>query len=715
MSKTSGEDVLGWVFNRTLNSVWFGIVLMVLTAGYVAVGSGLPQVREAFEMDEIKFFTAWPLKLLMALLVMNLVTVTVMRIPFTPPRYGVWMIHAGIITLIWGMSHYYRYKVEGLAFIPKGDAATWYYDRWDRALWVRYGEGPPLTGHTLDDLPRFREHEPVMEGDKVVGANAYMARRPLLASFTPAVEFTGGQGPSMQVLGKALGLPEDLTVEVLGYYPYAEINVDWQPAKSGEVGTTAFLLTTRDNSGDHTGHNHGPEGNVTSREWLSHVGPNRGRTSLGDSEIEHRVVNDAELEGIMQAAGKLHRLKVSVPGYEGAMYVEPGKSYTLGESGYTIRVMDFNPSWPTMDRKVVKLLTLMVKGGPAGEFRRQVMPGRPPTDWKLDEAGAGPMGKRQTEPLDKQLVIEYEFADPYRLVPLEGSEKRLLLTTAGEGGTAAKTVLVSMGFAHETEVKEFADGVGVLNAGREDQRVDIHFQRHEGMRRVEVAKAVPQDKRDRRTGESGIMQVLVARVKMGEWSEVVHVPFTTWARNLWGAWRGGQVMVPGLEAPLQLQLGQAWHPMPARVRLDAFELVKYPGATEGTMMHRDFKSTVTIFEPDTGAELVDTAHMNNPIYFGRPPYVPASVGKVTGGVLGGYWTLFQAQWDPNGQRYTVLGVGNRPGIGIMTVGCVLMTIGLMYAFYLKPVIIARMKKAALAKAAVKQKHSDAEPRLAQPV
>jgi len=73
-----------------------------------------------------------------------------------------------------------------------------------------------------------------------------------------------------------------------------------------------------------------------------------------------------------------------------------------------------------------------------------------------------------------------------------------------------------------------------------------------------------------------------------------------------------------------------------------------------------------------------------------------------------YWTLFQAQWDPNGQRFTVLGVGNRPGVWIMTAGCVVLTVGLMYAFYAKPLIVRRMKEKAIAEAKAKGKPVPAE-------
>ena len=92
------------LFRFTLSSVIFGIALLFLITLYVAIGSGFPAVRAYFEMNDLEFFNAWPLKLLMLLLCVTLATVTANRIPLTPPRYGVWCIHSGIITLILGMA-----------------------------------------------------------------------------------------------------------------------------------------------------------------------------------------------------------------------------------------------------------------------------------------------------------------------------------------------------------------------------------------------------------------------------------------------------------------------------------------------------------------------------------------------------------------------------------------------------------------------------------
>jgi hypothetical protein len=81
--------------------------------------------------------------------------------------------------------------------------------------------------------------------------------------------------------------------------------------------------------------------------------------------------------------------------------------------------------------------------------------------------------------------------------------------------------------------------------------------------------------------------------------------------------------------------------------------------------------------------------MNHPVYFD-----------------GGSWLFFQAQWDPEGQRWTILGVGNRPGVPVMIGGCVMIVMGVLYAFYVKPIVIRRMKQKALQKAAEKKSRDE---------
>jgi hypothetical protein len=60
--------------------------------------------------------------------------------------------------------------------------------------------------------------------------------------------------------------------------------------------------------------------------------------------------------------------------------------------------------------------------------------------------------------------------------------------------------------------------------------------------------------------------------------------------------------------------------------------------------------------------------------------------------------FFQSQWDPpdaasKGLNYTVLGVGNRHGVFPMLLGCCLTVAGMVWAFYIKPLIKRKRQQA----------------------
>src|SRR5205814_1164020 len=103
-------------------------------------------------------------------------------------------------------------------------------------------------------------------------------------------------------------------------------------------------------------------------------------------------------------------------------------------------------------------------------------------------------------------------------------------------------------------------------------------------------------------------------------------------------------------------------------------------------MMRDFRATLDVQDVRSGERSTGVAHMNSPVYFD-----------------GGKWLFFQASFDGQAQRWTGLGVGNRPGVWVMLGGFVMIFVGVVYAFYLKPIIIRRMKADAIAKAAEKKK------------
>lgn len=91
----------------------------------------------------------------------------------------------------------------------------------------------------------------------------------------------------------------------------------------------------------------------------------------------------------------------------------------------------------------------------------------------------------------------------------------------------------------------------------------------------------------------------------------------------------------------------------------------------------------------------------------------------------GLW-FFQAQWDPpdpprfqgdvgsNGLNYTVLGVGNRNGVAIQLLGCCIAVFGMIFAFYVKPILKRRHQNAVLARPTDSHAESELEENAALP-
>jgi hypothetical protein len=80
----------------------------------------------------------------------------------------------------------------------------------------------------------------------------------------------------------------------------------------------------------------------------------------------------------------------------------------------------------------------------------------------------------------------------------------------------------------------------------------------------------------------------------------------------------------------------------------------------------------------------------------------------------GPWSLFQHGAPAEGENdwtWTALGVGNREGIWPMLLGCILVPLGCLYAFYVKPVLRRRAAERAVAAAQVRQagRKTEAQP------
>jgi len=129
-------------------------------------------------------------------------------------------------------------------------------------------------------------------------------------------------------------------------------------------------------------------------------------------------------------------------------------------------------------------------------------------------------------------------------------------------------------------------------------------------------------------------------------------------------------------------------PLGTEVALEEFVLTAHEGGYTGeTGSIRDYRSRLRFRDPgsDGWSDAVDTS-MNSPAEHK------------------GLW-YFQAQWDAPDNRpteagiasaglnYTVLGVANREGVSIQLLGCCIAVAGMIYAFYVKPVLKRRNREA----------------------
>lgn len=126
--------------------------------------------------------------------------------------------------------------------------------------------------------------------------------------------------------------------------------------------------------------------------------------------------------------------------------------------------------------------------------------------------------------------------------------------------------------------------------------------------------------------------------------------------------------------------------LPNPIALDSFELDTHVGGYSGSVSTiRNYESGLRFFDDGAWTKESQLISVNQPTEFG------------------GYW-YFQSSWDkpPNnnpsaGMNYTGLGIGNRNGVYIQLVGCCLMAVGMIFAFYVKPIMKRRRADRSCAK------------------
>jgi hypothetical protein len=238
----------------------------------------------------------------------------------------------------------------------------------------------------------------------------------------------------------------------------------------------------------------------------------------------------------------------------------------------------------------------------------------------------------------------------------------------------------------EPELHELRVGqIMVLGEG-----TDISVTSYSARTRRETRPAiVPRSLRDRDVAESRSMvkvNINMGGVNHSAWVPYHQYPFRNGSENL-RRYRYHPTSIRLADGrTIELVLSRKRVPLPAAVVLDDFELATHVGGFSGrTSSIRNWTSKVRFEEGDGWSDTLAVS-VNDPIEHG------------------GYW-FFQAQWDPPmgsrfagdppsaGLNYTVLGVGNRNGVLVQLLGCTIAVTGMIYAFYFKPILRRRRRKA----------------------
>lgn len=709
-----------------------------------------------FEMTELEFYSWWPLRVVLVLFVINMMIATIRRIEFNFKNLGVLTVHTGIIVISLGSVYYQALKKEGDALLRAGvptargeptvgSPVRGFWDNTSVALWVAQREfsGSPLWDERpLRNIPRYNDYN-LVAGLPESARSADPARiaGPLAAIDTHAerpldIEIPrGGVDP-------ILGTPrvdEDIRFRVVGYAEYARENeslvfVDDDSAGSlpAESKTPIRVVELLSRVPDETGAVPDPdqpafrftlrpdrpagrisEGPAFAVEYTRNMDPTRMADLMVDlpDRIPHALV--VEVPAAASKDGSVPRAVVEA---------KIGLRHRIGDTGWAVGVRDILPEPP------FPIITAGYQGATSSVVVLQITPpeGEPYDRYvyhRFPQIGQDLLGTQadgRPSRRDADPSIRVGFIDASKL-QLYFNER-----TTADGGVTTDLIVREPGGAARM-ISGIEVGEKIENVV---DKIDFRIaQRRDNAVRVRHPVPVPEMERDgQMVGTHGESLLAVEVTVDGtDWREVVWVPYLQYLGT--DPNRTRTVNLPD-GRNVTLQFGRVFHGFPGfSVQLVNFEMIAYDhrGAP------RDYQSLVRVSPTSPAAQerfesFEHVTKLNAPL---QAPYIwDESRGlvsniwhRLSNGLNPQQFKLSQAGWDREGwtltqdavdkgelprpfARYTILQVGNNPGIHVIALGGILMAVGIPWAFYVKPWLVRRerdrLARSAKQKARAKQ-------------
>ncbi len=710
------------------------------------------------ELTELEFYSAWPMRLLLGLFVVNMVVATVRRIEFNFLNIGVLTVHTGIVLIALGSVYYQGLKKEGdvllharptpAGFYEPGPVATTFYDNTYLTLYVqqfRNWEQRPISG-----VPRYNDRAlnvlPEVAGQEQTRTALDLARRPVLTA-----EQVEAQMPlDLSVPESTLGMvDEDIRFRLVGYATYASAAEDWvqaePPVFGGDEATNPLRIIYLT-----IGESDRPDVSFI-------LLPNRPAQRLSESDVIGleftRGMSDERFAALAEELprGASHGLVVEIPaaGVREVVAVTEGTEFEVAGHAFNVESLLPQPPFPIITEgyeNALSSVAIINITTPDGEsFQRYAYHRFPEID--QDILGEAPDGRPNRRDADPSVRISYIDAARLQIYFDEQPDRERIrsIVRLPNGEVSVKTDLPLYAKLDDIFGSRAAGASAPGVPAPPLLKVDVGH-RWEHARRFERPVPTPELEREGRfigTHDNAFLAVEVSADRPatdptpGRWSTVVWLPFTRYL----GAQQENtrEVSIPGgRERTIKLAFGRRQHPLANfSLGLEEFEMIPY----EHGGPPRDFRSVVKVmpFDPDLEPFSAEVS-LNSPL---RAPFIentdaPAPVDFVRSMLIGlrpDQLKLSQAGWDATTWReteaqmgqvgspveqpyvmFTILGVGNNPGISIIALGGVLIGLGTPWAFYVKPTLLKRRKErlAAEAKKAQQAEGTDSASHRARP-
>lgn len=640
-----------------------------------AYRSTLLRQLPSWEMSELEFYGWLPFKILLYLFVANMIVATVRRIEFKFLNIGVLTVHTGIVLIASGSIMYDKAKVEGdMVLFMNGSPRGSFYDNTRAAIYVVGDDSNALFMAPLPGIARYND-------------------APADSEYAPDIRLH--QDPKFQQMFSA-----NLEISVVGIIPYGEERSEFRnggtmfnpsvmvsaiiPAM-GEQPERTVDLRRLVAASPSTNTEHTPDFAV---QFLGHVPPDRF----------------AELTTPFPEPGE-HLLIAEIPetGAREVRTVALGDSFTVGE--WQVVVEEFQ-----RHDEGLSIISTGYRGAassrlkvrvqdPDGTLARRSILHRYPEltqDFQADDAGAFSI-RTDPDPRIRLTYIDATRTQIFVMNPNDDTKTFDVFVREAGGGIRSETV------PQDGSFHAMGDATLPLRLKFSD-----YWSRTKLANFVVPVPAEDQDTKLRGNYAASFLDVEIrTRLNSGEmWTHREWLPFNQYLEQMTSS-RQRVVQIPDL-GPITLAFGRVHRQIAPRTNpmtgepestaflsLVDFEMIPYPHSETP----RDYVSTLMVHSAEHPDGQRYETRLNRP-YIYRVPFrwddqrnfIANSVSWLRTTLIPTQYKFSQAGWDPEAQAYTVLGVGNNPGIYVIAIGGILMGLGIPWAFYVKPAIQQARKR-----------------------